>query len=105
MNTGDNGQIYPTDAVGSLTNHIMWTKSLQSGGVVGETSLKSTATPLRRLSILHKIRKPIIDNGYIYYTEPLSYTDKAGASNHHRGYRLSDNLDDEKTPINGGDRR
>jgi hypothetical protein len=28
-------QRYPGDAVGSKTSHVMWTKSLQSGGVVG----------------------------------------------------------------------
>ena len=35
-NLGANGEgMYPGDAVGPLTGHIMWTKPLQSGGVVG----------------------------------------------------------------------
>jgi hypothetical protein len=43
MNTGQDAlsgpntfmQVYPGDAVGSQTAHVMWTKPLQSGGVVG----------------------------------------------------------------------
>jgi len=36
FNSGGNGEIInPSDCVGPLTSHIMWTKELQGGGVVG----------------------------------------------------------------------
>lgn len=79
INLGGNGQIYPTDAVGSLTNHIMWTKSLQSGGVVGGDlfDIKGN-TYFDGSAYFVRYENPIVVNGYIYYTEPLSYTAKAG---------------------------
>ena len=76
---GGNGQQYPSDTVGSLTNHIMWTKSLQSGGVVGgntgtipgNTYFDGSAYDVRYVN-------PIIVNGKLIYTEPLSYTQGTG---------------------------
>jgi len=78
-NLGGNGQIYPTDAVGSLTNHVVWTKSLQSGGVVGGDLFEIKGnTYFDGSAYFVRYQNPIIVNGYIYYTEPLSYTDNAG---------------------------
>jgi len=43
---------YSHDTIGPLTNHIMWTKPIQSGGVVGETTLKFKAIlTLRELHV------------------------------------------------------
>jgi hypothetical protein len=72
--TGMLGGSFPGDAVGSQTAHIMWTKPLQSGGVVGgdnfviqgDTYFEGTAYALR-------FTNPIIINGKLYYTEPVSF--------------------------------
>jgi FOG: WD40-like repeat len=68
-----NYQRYPGDAVGPQTSHIMWTKPFQNGGVVGgnmftvagETFFDGSAYDQR-------LANPIIVNGKLYYTEPLS---------------------------------
>jgi PQQ enzyme repeat. len=75
---GGNGQQYPSDAVGSLTNHIMWTKSLQSGGVVGgDTGTIYGNTYFDGSAYDVRYENPIIVNGYLIYTEPLGYASKA----------------------------
>lgn len=78
-NYGGNDQQYPSDAVGSLTNHIMWTKSLQSGGVVGgNTGTIAGNTYFDGSAYFVRFQNPILVNGYLIYTEPLSYTDNSG---------------------------
>ena len=78
-NYGGNGQQYPSDAVGSLTSHVMWTKSLQSGGVVGgDTGTIYGNTYFDGSAYFVRFQNPIIVNGYLIYTEPLSYSSNAG---------------------------
>ena len=78
---GGNGQQYPSDAVGSLTNHIMWTKSLQSGGVVGgNTGTIAGNTYFDGSAYVIRYINPIIVNGKLIYTEPLSYTQEQAAT-------------------------
>jgi len=78
-NWGGNGQQYPSDAVGSLTNHIMWTKSIQSGGVVGgDTGTIYGNTYFDGSAYFVRFQNPLIVNGYLIYTEPLSYSSNAG---------------------------
>jgi hypothetical protein len=73
LTTNNGFNLYLPDGVGSQTSHIMWTKPLQSGGVVGgndfpitgDTYFDGTAYSMRYVN-------PIIMNGKLYYTEPIS---------------------------------
>jgi len=72
------GATFQPNAIGSQTSHVMWTKPLQSGGVTGgndfqiagDTYFEGTAYALR-------FTNPIVMDGKLYYTEPLSF---AGSS-------------------------
>jgi outer membrane protein assembly factor BamB len=80
-NSGGNGQIFgPVDAVGPLTGHVMWTKPLQSGGVVGSgTGLSIIGdTYFEGSAYIQRYMNPIIVNGKIYYSEPLSFSSGSG---------------------------
>ena len=68
---------YVSGAVGSKTSHIMWTKPLQSGGVVGGTTAILGDTYFEGTAYLQRYTNPIIVAGKLYYTEPISY---AGSS-------------------------
>jgi outer membrane protein assembly factor BamB len=68
---------YLSGAVGSKTNHIMWTKPLQSGGVVGGTDATLGDTYFEGTAYLLRYTNPIIVAGKLYYKEPVSY---AGSS-------------------------
>jgi hypothetical protein len=73
---------HPGDAIGSLTSHVMWTKPIQSGGVVGGNQYfngggypgtgqgvgyyEGTAYEQRYIN-------PIIMDGIIYYMAPLGF--------------------------------
>lgn len=61
---------YIPDAVGPLTSHVMWTKALQSGGVVGGDNLEIQGdTYFEGTSRLTRFRNPIILCGKLYFTE------------------------------------
>jgi hypothetical protein len=78
-NTGGNGELFPTDAIGPLTSHIMWTKPLQSGGVVGGQNFDINGnTYFEGSAYIQRYMNPIIVNGKIYYSEPLSYGSGSG---------------------------
>jgi hypothetical protein len=67
-------QRYPGDAVGSLTSHIMWTKSIQSGGVVGGDNFEIQGdTYFEGSAYSQRYTNPIIVNGHLYYNPPLSF--------------------------------
>jgi len=67
-------QIAVPDAVGSQTGHIMWTKSLQSGGVVGGDMLTVEGqTYFDGTAYIPRYTNPIILEGKLIYREPLSY--------------------------------
>jgi hypothetical protein len=73
---------YPGDAIGSMTSHVMWTKPIQSGGVVGGNAFyagggypgtgqgvgyyEGTAYEQRYIN-------PIIMDGLLYYMAPLGF--------------------------------
>jgi hypothetical protein len=81
FNSGGNGQMFgPVDAVGPLTGHVMWTKSLQSGGVVGSGTGLSVLgdTYFEGSAYIQRYMNPIIVNGRIYYSEPMSFTSGSG---------------------------
>lgn len=77
MSMGENIAI--PGAVGPLTGHIMWTKPLQSGGVVGGTNFQIAGDTYWDGSAYSlRYNNPIIMDGKLYYTEPLGYNAPAG---------------------------
>ncbi|HUK85970.1 MAG TPA: hypothetical protein VLU95_08910 [Candidatus Acidoferrum sp.] len=70
---------YPGDAVGPLTGHIMWTRPIQSGGVVGGNAFQQTgATYFEGSAYAQRFEDPIIMDGMLYFTTPLSFGGTAG---------------------------
>lgn len=62
-------------AVGSQTGHIMWTKPLQSGGLVGGTDYSVQGVNFFEGSAyINRYTNPIIMDGKLYYNEPLSFS-------------------------------
>jgi hypothetical protein len=72
---GSNQQSYPGDAVGPQTSHVMWTKPLQSGGVVGGNNFVIPGdTYFEGSAYQQRYTNPIILNGRLYYTAPVSFS-------------------------------
>ncbi len=72
------GATFQPYAVGSQTSHIMWTKVLQSGGVTGGNDFQTAGdTYFEGTAYATRFTNPIIMDGMLYYTEPLSF---AGSS-------------------------
>jgi outer membrane protein assembly factor BamB len=68
-------EVVPGDAVGPATGHIMWTATLEAGGVVGGNSVAIPGDTYNEGSAyLSRFGNPIIMDGYLYYTEPVSFT-------------------------------
>ena len=62
------------DGVGPTTNHIMWTKPLQTGGVVGGDMFEIQGdTYFEGSAYIQRFTNPIIVYGRLYYTEPLGF--------------------------------
>ncbi len=69
-----NQAVNPGDAIGPLTSHVMWTKPLQSGGVAGGDNFEIKGdTYFEGSAYNQRYTNPIILNGKIYYTEPISF--------------------------------
>jgi hypothetical protein len=83
---GPNEQMFPgqdsgATAIGPITSHIMWTDPTQlgQGGVVGGTSVAIAGdTYFDGSAYEQRFVNPIILNGFIYYTEAVSFTGAAG---------------------------
>jgi outer membrane protein assembly factor BamB len=75
-NLGGNGAVfYAGDTIGPLTSHIMWTKPLTSGGIVGGDKFEIPGNAYFEGSAYNqRYQNPIIVDGKIYYTEPISFT-------------------------------
>jgi len=72
-----NFQRYPGDAVGPQTAHIMWTKPFQSGGIVGGNNYEVQGESFfDGTAYIQRLSNPIIVNGKLFYTEPLSINSK-----------------------------
>jgi hypothetical protein len=70
---------YLSNGVGPETSHIMWTKALQSGGVVGGDDFDITGdTYFEGTSRLTRFANPIIVAGKLIYTEPVSTSGSSG---------------------------
>jgi hypothetical protein len=64
----------PGDAIGSLTNHIMWTKPLQQGGIVGGNNFAIQGDSyFEGSAYVQRYDNPIIMDGILYYQTPLGY--------------------------------
>jgi hypothetical protein len=60
-------------AVGSQTAHIMWTRQLQSGGVVGGTNFVTPGdTYFEGTAYSGRFNNPIIMAGKLFYKEPIN---------------------------------
>jgi outer membrane protein assembly factor BamB len=72
---GPDTKVFPGDAIGSNTAHIMWTKPLQPGGVVGGNNFEIQGnTYFEGSAYNQRFQNPIIVYGRIYYRTPLSFT-------------------------------
>jgi hypothetical protein len=81
---GSFGTLYRgTDAIGPLTSHIMWTSQLDFGGVVGgnmyttggsDPNVPTGVQYWEGSSYQPRFTNPIILDGYLYYTEPISFS-------------------------------
>ncbi|MGA2680425.1 MAG: PQQ-binding-like beta-propeller repeat protein [Candidatus Bathyarchaeia archaeon] len=73
---GSDVERYPGDAVGPLTGHVMWTKPIQEGGVVGGNLFQTGqgAGYFEGSAYCQRITNPIICNGILYYNPPVSFT-------------------------------
>jgi outer membrane protein assembly factor BamB len=76
---GPNQRQFTDSAVGSLTSHVMWTKEVQPGGVVGDNNYENVAnTYFEGTAYAQRFVNPIIVYGRIYYKEPLSFAATGG---------------------------
>jgi hypothetical protein len=76
--------LFHGDAVGPQTGHVMWTKPLQFGGVVGGNQFVAGgsnpngavtgAAYFDGVSYQPRFTNPLIINGYLFYTEVSSFT-------------------------------
>lgn len=75
-NLGGNGAVfYAGDTVGPLTGHVMWTKMLQTGGIVGGNDFAIQGNAYFEGSAYNqRYQNPIVINGKIYFNEPVSFT-------------------------------
>jgi hypothetical protein len=72
--------VYIPGSVGSQTAHIMWTKPLQAGGVVGGDDFETKGdTYFEGSAYLNRYENPIIIDGKLYYSEPLSFDGVLGS--------------------------
>jgi hypothetical protein len=72
--------VYIPGSVGSQTAHIMWTKPLQAGGVVGGNDFETAGdTYFEGSAYLNRYENPIIVDGKLYYSDPLSFNGILGS--------------------------
>ena len=72
---------YIADGAGPQTSHIMWTKPLQSGGVVGGDNFEVQGdTYFEGSAYISRYRNPIIVAGKLYYKGPIGFSSSSGGS-------------------------
>jgi hypothetical protein len=77
--TGPNLLCFSGQSVGSLTSHVMWTKSIgQPGGVVGGELAVPGETFFEGTAYSQRYTNPIIVAGMLVYKEPFETTGTAG---------------------------
>jgi hypothetical protein len=82
LNTAKN-RVYVPGGVGPQTAHVMWTKPLQAGGVVGGDNFEIQGdTYFEGSAYLNRFVNPIILDGKLYYTDPIAFHGaETGATN------------------------
>jgi hypothetical protein len=67
---------YHADAIGPLTAHVMWTKPLSEGGVVGGNEYTTTQGVgyFEGSCYIGRFSNPIIIDGYLYYKGVVGFT-------------------------------
>ena len=76
---GPNQRQFTDSAIGSETAHIMWTKEVQPGGVVGDDNFAIQAnTYFEGTAYAQRFVNPIIVYGRLYYKEPFSFSATGG---------------------------
>jgi hypothetical protein len=81
-NSGGNGEYLAgaNDVVGSMTSHIMWTKPLDSGGIVGGNQTVIAGDSYFEGSAYNqRFINPIVVDGILVYTEPISFAGVPGS--------------------------
>jgi hypothetical protein len=78
--TGPNIRVFSGDAMGSLTSHVMWTRSIgQPGGVAGGNNFEIPgSTWFEGTAYSQRYTNPIVVAGTIIYKEPFESTGTAG---------------------------
>jgi hypothetical protein len=73
---------FAPDNVGSKTGHVMWTKPLESGGVVGGNLFPGSPGVgyFEGSAYNNRYANPIIMDGMLFYTEPISFAATAGVT-------------------------
>ena len=80
-------EVYNPDAIGPLTPHIMWTLPIEFGGLTSEQFSAGGSYPsgaatgtsyYEGTSYQNRFVNPIIMDGYLFYTEPISFTSPGG---------------------------
>jgi hypothetical protein len=77
-NLGGNGETLAgaNDVVGSLTSHIMWTKEIGPGGIVGgNQTVIAGDSYFEGSAYCQRYDNPIIVDGMLYYNPPVSFAD------------------------------
>jgi outer membrane protein assembly factor BamB len=70
---------YIADGVGPQTAHVMWTKPLQAGGVVGGNNFITQGdTYFEGSAYISRYRNPIIVDGKLYYKGPIGFSNASG---------------------------
>jgi hypothetical protein len=76
----------PGDAIGPQTAHVMWTKPLDSGGIVGGNNFAIQGDSyFEGSAYLDRFQNPIILDGMLYYTEPIGVSESGGFMNPQTG--------------------
>ncbi len=70
--------LWQKDGAGPGSAHIMWTKPIEFGGIVGETTEVPGVGFYSGGSYEGRFTSSMIMNGYLYYQEPLGHSNNGG---------------------------
>jgi hypothetical protein len=70
--------IWNKDGIGPRTAHVMWTRPIEFGGIVGETTQVPDIGYYSGGSYEGRFTSSMIMNGYLFYQEPLGHSNNGG---------------------------